>query len=261
MDMNRALKESNKAEIASRLITEMEEFKNDEDIIDKCVNWIMATYGMTKYEEQCVVGKKFLNLRRDPSKDVQKFIAEFDAIMKESEAVGLILPDNWKAIILQIAAGLTKSEKNNVATMVNMDSKLEDCYMQMKSAIRKIGHRTEKESDEVLLAEDEWIEDTVDDILSGERRLNGNGRPRFQNQGYQNQQRGFRDGQDRGQRQYRNDYRNDRQQQGSREGGYRNYQSKGLVQRIEELNPQSRKDVLDELKRKFDELNTDSTAV
>jgi len=49
MDMNRTLKESNKAEIASRLITEMEEFKNDEDIIDKYVNWITATYGMTKY--------------------------------------------------------------------------------------------------------------------------------------------------------------------------------------------------------------------
>jgi len=78
MDMNRALKESNKGEIAARLMTEMEDFKNDEDIIDKCVNWITATYGMTKYEEQCAVGEKFLNLRRDPSKDVQKFIAEFD---------------------------------------------------------------------------------------------------------------------------------------------------------------------------------------
>jgi len=43
MDMNRALKESNKADIASRLITKMEEFKNDEDIIDKCVDWITAT--------------------------------------------------------------------------------------------------------------------------------------------------------------------------------------------------------------------------
>ena len=85
MDMTRALKESNKADIANRLITKMEEFKNDEDIIDKCVNWITATYGMTKYEEQCAVGEKFLNLHRDPAKDVQEFIAEYDAIMKESE--------------------------------------------------------------------------------------------------------------------------------------------------------------------------------
>ncbi len=138
--------ESNKADTANRLIIEMEEFKNDDDIIDKCVSWITATYGMTMYEEQCAVGEKFLNLRRDPAKDVQQFKAEFDAIMKVSEAVGLILPDNWKAIILQIAAGMSKAEKNNVATMVNMDSKQEDCYMQMKAAIRKIGHRTDKDS-------------------------------------------------------------------------------------------------------------------
>ncbi len=57
MDMTRALKESNKADIANRMITEMEESKNDEDIIDKCVNWITATYGMTKYKEQCDVGE------------------------------------------------------------------------------------------------------------------------------------------------------------------------------------------------------------
>ena len=102
MDMKRALKESNQGDIAARMMSKMENSKHDVDIIDKCVKWISATYGKTKYEEQCVVGKKFLNLRRDPSKDVQKFIAEFDAVMKESEAVGLILPDNWKAIILQI---------------------------------------------------------------------------------------------------------------------------------------------------------------
>ena len=48
MDMTRALKESNQAEIANRLITEMEEFINDEDIIEKCVKWITDTYGMTR---------------------------------------------------------------------------------------------------------------------------------------------------------------------------------------------------------------------
>ena len=40
MDMTRALKESNQAEIANRLITEMEEFRNDDDVIEKCVQWI-----------------------------------------------------------------------------------------------------------------------------------------------------------------------------------------------------------------------------
>ena len=44
------------------------------------------------------------------------FIAQFDEIMKESEALGLVLPDNWKAIMLQIGAGLSKQEQNNVAT-------------------------------------------------------------------------------------------------------------------------------------------------
>ncbi len=141
MDMTRALKESNQAEIANRLITEMEEFKNDEDIIDNCVKWITDTYGMTRYEEQVAVGERFKDIKRDPAKDVQLFIAQFDSILKGSEAVGLILPDNWKAIMLQIAAGLSKQEKNNVATLVNMDSKMGDCYMQMKTAIRKIGHR------------------------------------------------------------------------------------------------------------------------
>ena len=52
LEMNRALKESNKVEIAKRLITEMEEFKNDDDIIEKCVQWITNTYGKTKYEEK-----------------------------------------------------------------------------------------------------------------------------------------------------------------------------------------------------------------
>jgi len=226
MDMTRALKESNKADIVNRLITKMEESKNDDDIINKCVNWITATYGMTKYEEQCAVGEKFLNLRRDPAKDVQQFIAEFDAIMKESKVVGLNLPDNWKAIILQIAAGLTKAEKNNVATMVNMDSKMSDCYMQMKAAIRKIGHREGKDNAEVLFAEGEYIDDPVEDILYGERRANGNWRPRnqqgYQNQGYNNQQRNFQSVQDRRQQQYRND----RPQQGFRDGGFKGCQSK-----------------------------------
>jgi hypothetical protein len=107
------------------------------------------------------------------------FIAQFDKIMKESEALGLVLPDNWKAIMLQIGAGLSKQEKNNVARMVNMDSKMGDCYMQMKMAIRKIGHQEEKDSAEVMLAEDEYIEDPVEDILYGERRSNRNSwRPR-----------------------------------------------------------------------------------
>ena len=48
MDMTCALKESNQAEIANRLITEMEEFKNDDDVIDMCVQWITDTYDMTK---------------------------------------------------------------------------------------------------------------------------------------------------------------------------------------------------------------------
>ncbi len=65
--------------------------------------------------------------------------------------------------------------------------------MQMKTAIRKIGHCTDKESSEVLLAEGEYEEDPVEDILYGERRPNGNWRPRnqqgYQNQGYHNQQR------------------------------------------------------------------------
>jgi len=162
--------------------------------------------------------------------------------MKECEAVAFTLPDNMKAIILNIATGMSKSEKSNVATLVNMESKLGDCYDQMKTAIRKICH-TDKENQEVLLAEDEWIPaDPVDDILFGESRSNGNGRQRFQKQ-----QRGFRDGQDRGQRYYRNDYRNEyrndyrnERQQGNREGGYQNYERKGLVQRIEELNPHRR---------------------
>ena len=73
--------------------------------------------------------------------------------MKESEALGLVLPDNWKAIMLQIGAGLSKQEQNNVVTMINNDSKMGDCYMQMKTAIRKIGHRQDKDSAEVMLAE------------------------------------------------------------------------------------------------------------
>ena len=39
LEMNRALKESNKVEIAKRLITEMEDFKNYDDIIEKCVQY------------------------------------------------------------------------------------------------------------------------------------------------------------------------------------------------------------------------------
>ena len=116
-----------------------------------------------------------------------------------------------------------------------------------------------------MLAEGDYSEDPVEDILYGERRSNGNyWRPRNQQvaQGYQNQQRGYQNTQrfpenQGGQRQYRND----RPQQGFRNGGYKGYQSKGLVQRIEELDPQSRKDVLDELKRKFDELNSGPTTV
>jgi hypothetical protein len=139
MEMTKALKESGKADIANRLITEMEEHKNDDDIIDRCMKWIGDTYGMTRYEEQVDVGERFKAVRReDNNKVIQVFIAEFDAIMKESESVGLILPDNWKAIMLQILAGLTKQEKNNVATMVNMESKTENVYMQMKTALRKI---------------------------------------------------------------------------------------------------------------------------
>jgi len=191
MDMNRALKESNQAEIAKRLITEMEEFKNDDNIIDKCVKWITNTYGMTKYEEQVAVGERFKAIKRDHDKDIQVFIAQFDEIMKESEALGLVLPDNWKAIMLQIGAGLSKQEQNNVATMINMDSKMGDCYMQMKTAIRKIGHRQEKDSAEVMWAEDEYVEDPVEDILYGERRSNGNNwRPRNR-QDAGNQQQGY----------------------------------------------------------------------
>ena len=111
-----------------------------------------------------------------------------------------------------------------------------------------------------MLAEGDYSEDPVEDILYGERRSNGNyWRPRNQNQGYQNQQRGYQNMQrfpdnQGGQRQYQND----KPQQGFRDGGYRGYQSKGLVQRIEELDPQSRKDVLEELKRKFYDQNSTS---
>jgi hypothetical protein len=237
MEMNRALKESNQVEIAKRLITKMEEFKNDDDIIEKCVQWITNTYGKTKYEEQGSIGERFKVIKRDLDKDIQVYIAQFDEIMKESEALGLNLPDNWKAIMLQIGAGLSKQEKNNVATLVNMDSKMGDCYMQMKMAIRKIGHREEKDSVKVMLAEDEYVEDPVESILYGERteRRSGNNywKPRDRRDGG-NQQRGYqRDQGDR--RQFRNDFCNDR----PRDGGYRNYQPKGLVQRIEELDPQS----------------------
>jgi len=192
MEMNRALKESNQVEIAKRLITEMEEFKNDDDIIDKCVEWITTTYGKTKYEEQVSIGKRFKAIKRDHDKDIQVFIAQFDEIMKESEALGLVLPDNWKAIMLQIGAGLSKQEKNNVATMVNMDSKMGDCYMQMKMAIRKIGHRQENDSAEVMLEDYEYVEDPVENILYGERRSNGNNywKPRNR-QDAGNQQRGY----------------------------------------------------------------------
>ena len=68
MDMNCAVKESNQAEIAKRLITKMEEFKNNDDIIDKCVKWITDTYGMTKYEEQVAVGERFKAIKRDHDK-------------------------------------------------------------------------------------------------------------------------------------------------------------------------------------------------
>ncbi len=51
MDFNRALKESNQGDIAARMMSEMENSKHDADIIDKCVKWISATYGKTKYEE------------------------------------------------------------------------------------------------------------------------------------------------------------------------------------------------------------------
>ena len=161
-------------EIAKRLITEMEEFKNNDDIIEKCVQWITNTYGKTKYEEQVSIGERFKVIKRDLDKDIQVYIAQFDEIMKESEALGLVLPDNWKAIMLQIGAGLSKQEKNNVTTMVNMDSKLGDCYMQMKMAIRKIGHKEDNDSTEVMLAENEYEGDSVEDILYGERRSNGN---------------------------------------------------------------------------------------
>jgi len=52
MDMNQALKDSNQGKIAARMMSEMENFKHDDNIIEKCVKWISATYGMTKYEEQ-----------------------------------------------------------------------------------------------------------------------------------------------------------------------------------------------------------------
>ncbi len=185
------MKESNKADIANRLITEMEESKNDPDIIGKCVTWITATYGKTRYEEQCELGDKFMDLQRGKTKDVQAFMAEFDEIMKEAEALGLNLPDNWKAILLHAATGLTKAERNNIAMLVDMDSQMSDCYMQMKSAIRKIGHRDAKESDVVMLAEGECVGDPVEEILYGERGFQNQGfwRPRFQNQGFNN--RGF----------------------------------------------------------------------
>jgi len=84
LEMNRALKESNKVEIAKRLITEMEDFKNDDDIIEKCVQWITSTYGKTKYEEQVAIGERLRIIKRDLDKDIQVYIAQFDEIMKES---------------------------------------------------------------------------------------------------------------------------------------------------------------------------------
>ncbi len=194
MEMNPALKESNKGEIAKRLITEMEDFKNDDDIIEKCVQWITNTYGKTKYEEQVIIGERLKAITRDLNKDVQVYIALFDKVMKDSEALGLNMPDNWKAIMLQIGACLNKQEKNNVATLVNMDSKLNDCYMQMKSAIRKIGNREEKDSAEVMMAEDEYVEDPVEGILYGEStdRRSGNNywKPRDNRDGGNNRRDG-----------------------------------------------------------------------
>jgi hypothetical protein len=195
------LKESNKVEIAKRLITEMEDFKNDDDIIEKCVQWVTSTYGKTKYEEQVIIGKRLKVITRDLNKDVQVYIAQFDEVMKDSEALGLNMPDNWKAIMLQIGACLNKQEKTNIATLVNMDSKMSDCYMQMKSAIRKVCGNDDKDSTEVMMAEDEYVEDPVEGILYGERtdRRSGNNYWRGNNrrdggnnrQDGGNQQRGY----------------------------------------------------------------------
>ena len=71
MEMNRALKESGKVEMANRLYTEMEEFKNDDDIIEKCVAWVTSTYGKTKYEEQVIIGERLKAITRDLNKDMQ----------------------------------------------------------------------------------------------------------------------------------------------------------------------------------------------
>jgi hypothetical protein len=263
MDMTRALKESEQAEIADRLLTEMDEHKHEEDIIDRCIAWIGDNYGMSKMEEMIAAGKKFRAITRDASKDIQVFISQFDAVIKQCESVGLVLPDNWKAIMIHIAAGLSKLEENSIATMVNLDSKNDDVYQQMKMAIRKIGHRKDTDTEEVMLAEEEGLEDQMEDILYGETRgfgrnywkprqagPPGNQYPRRNqdNRGYQENRR-YQDN-----RGYQDNQGRVRQQQGYRDGGWnRNNYGKGLVHRIEEMDPQSRKVFLDKLNRRFEE--------
>jgi len=119
-----------------------------------------------------------------------------------------------------------------------------------------------------MLAEEDGSEDQIEDILYGEARGfsrnywrprqagppgNQNSRITQDNRGYQDNRRyqdnrGYQDNQGRLIR-----YDKSQQQQGYRDGGWnRNYNlGKGLVQRIEEMDPQSQKVFLDKLNRKF----------
>ena len=112
------------------------------------------------------------------------FIFQYEAVVKQCEAVGLVVLYQWKAIFLQIGAQLTREEKISIATLVEIESKKGDIYLQMKTAITKIGHQEEKASAEVLMAEDDYCEDPlemIESILFGDSRRFYRG---FDNRGY-----------------------------------------------------------------------------
>jgi len=191
MDLVNALNESNKDEIAKRLMQNFRNHANLKKIMDDAVGWLDANYGASKTDRIKKSAESIQTIRRREDEDMAEFIIRFEAMMDQMRSVNLDLSEQVETAILQRSANLTKSEENDLLPMVDMTSEAAGLTLKMKEALRNVGFRQDKKTgsatkkEEVVLLQYECQEDPDGVHYGGRFRYNNNRGQQQQQGGYQ----------------------------------------------------------------------------
>jgi hypothetical protein len=144
MDLVNALNDSNKEEIAKRLMQNFRDHGNMRQIMDDAVRWLDSNYGASKTDRIKKVSESIQTIRRREDEDMAEFIVRFEAMMDQIKSVGLSLSEQMEVALMQRAANLSKREENNILPMVDITSTASGLTLKMKEALRNVGFRKEK---------------------------------------------------------------------------------------------------------------------